>query len=376
MKKFSTSVLLKYRASRLVSPVVSNRIRDYIRNEFVNISESFDASGARLCLEFPQFYSHSSKVTAFLKNPMDINFRILVWYGKVQKAQARKMFTKKVIMSPKPVSLPPAIIRSASSPRSILLRKRILLPSTTLPFLPWKEDVSCLEKPPLLWTEDMTITRCSLSWMNLNRTISSALPLKESFSSTTNGFLLHSCVTKGKIKTPVCYKGKEREAYLVSHVKVQITASRKDIYLVLVYGLTEHPMMLATNKPIKSKEDVIHIARTYFSRWKIEEYFRCKKQVFQFENFRVRKLKDINALNFYITLCMAFLAHMSMKSESHALKVSIIQTAAPIKEKVNFCYYRLAKGIAGILSYAKEGIRLWFRTKRPAYRQICLKLVA
>ena len=180
---------------------------------------------------------------------------------------------------------------------------------------------------------------------------------------------------KGKIKTPVFYKGKERETYL-SHVKVQITASRKDIYLVLVYGLTEHPMMLATNKPIKSKEDVIHIARTYFSRWKIEEYFRCKKQVFQFENFRVRKLKAINALNFYITLCMAFLAQMSMKSESHALKVSIIQTAAPIKEKVNFCYYRLAKGITGILSYAKEGIRLWFRTKRPAYRQICLKLVA
>ena len=180
---------------------------------------------------------------------------------------------------------------------------------------------------------------------------------------------------KGKIKTPVLYKGKEREAYL-SHVKVQITASRKDIYLVLVYGLTEHPMMLATNKQIKSKDDVIRIARTYFSRWKIEEYFRCKKQVFQFENFRVRKLTAINALNFYITLCMAFLAHMSMKSESHALKVAIIQTAAPIKEKVNFCYYRLAKGIAGILSYAKEGIRLWFRTKRPAYRQICLKLVA
>ena len=179
---------------------------------------------------------------------------------------------------------------------------------------------------------------------------------------------------KGKIKTPVLYKGKEREAYL-SHVKVQITASRKDIYLVLVYGLTEHPMMLATNKAIKSKDDVIRIARLYFSRWRIEEYFRCKKQVFQFENFRVRKLKAINALNFYITLCMAFLAHMSMKKETNELKVAIIQTAAPIKEKVNFCYYRLAKGVAGILSYAKEGIRLWFRTKRPAYRQMRLKLV-
>lgn len=178
---------------------------------------------------------------------------------------------------------------------------------------------------------------------------------------------------KGKVKTSVFYKGKEHEAYL-SHVKVQITASRKDIYLVLVYGITGHPMMLATNKEIKSKNDVIRVARIYFSRWKIEEYFRCKKQMFQFENFRVRKLKAINALNFYITLCMAFLGLVSMESETNALKVSIIKTADPVKQKVFFCYYRLTKGISGILSYAKEGVRLWFRTKRPKYRQLCLKL--
>lgn len=178
---------------------------------------------------------------------------------------------------------------------------------------------------------------------------------------------------KGKVKLPLFYKGKMHEAYL-SHVKVPITASRKDIYLVLVYGITEHPMMLATNKEIKSKDDVIKAAKLYFSRWKIEEYFRCKKQVFQLENFRVRKLKAINALNFYITLCMAFLGHISMKSETNMLKVAIIRTADPIKEKIAFCYYRLAKGISGILSYAKEGIRLWFRTRRPAYRQLCLKL--
>ena len=104
--------------------------------------------------------------------------------------------------------------------------------------------------------------------------------------------------------------------------------------------------------------------------WKIEEYFRCKKQMFQFENFRVRKLRAINALNFYITLCMAFLSMVSMESESNALKVTIIKTADPIKEKVFFCYYRLAKGISGIISYAKEGVRLWFRTKLLKNRQI------
>ena len=43
---------------------------------------------------------------------------------------------------------------------------------------------------------------------------------------------------KGKIKTALTYKGKKHDAYL-SHVKVQITASKKDIYLVLVYGITE-----------------------------------------------------------------------------------------------------------------------------------------
>lgn len=102
--------------------------------------------------------------------------------------------------------------------------------------------------------------------------------------------------------------------------------------------------------------------------------------MFRFENFRVRKLTAINALNFCITVCMVFLAHISMKSEINTLKVSIIQKAAPIKEKVHFCYYRLAKGISGILIFAKEGVRLWPRTKRPRdssplYRQLGLKLV-
>lgn len=41
---------------------------------------------------------------------------------------------------------------------------------------------------------------------------------------------------------------------------------------------------------------------------------------------------------------MAFLAHISMKSETNALNVFIIKTADPVKEKVHFCYYRQAKG--------------------------------
>ncbi|MDI9413509.1 MAG: transposase, partial [Bacillota bacterium] len=110
---------------------------------------------------------------------------------------------------------------------------------------------------------------------------------------------------KGKIKTKVLFSGEEKECY-ISHLNVQITASKKNMCLVLVYGLGERPMMLATNKKISGKEDVINILRLYLSRWRIEEYFRFKKQAYNFENFRVRNLKAINNLNQLLTYALGF----------------------------------------------------------------------
>ena len=160
----------------------------------------------------------------------------------------------------------------------------------------------------------------------------------------------------------------------LSHVKVQVTASKKNVYLVLVYGIKEFPMMLLTNKPIKSKDDVIQIARLYFSRWRVEDYFRAKKQIFAFENFRVRKLKAINTLNFYIGVCMAFLAHMTRKKPTNGLLCAIIEAAAPIKVIVHLQYYRIAAGIAEILCRAREGVKEWFKVLRPNQRQLRFRL--
>lgn len=178
---------------------------------------------------------------------------------------------------------------------------------------------------------------------------------------------------KGKVKMTLHYHGSDHEAYL-SHVRVEITASRKPIWLVLVYGVTEHPMMLATNKPILSKADVMKVAQLYFSRWRIEEYFRCKKTVFDFESFRVRSLKAINALNFYMTVCMAYLAFISLKPSTSAIRSNVLNAAAPIKAKVSFLGYRLAAGIAKILHYAHEGCKGWFKPLRPKYCQFSFLL--
>jgi hypothetical protein len=174
---------------------------------------------------------------------------------------------------------------------------------------------------------------------------------------------------KGKIKMKLHYHDMDHEAYL-SHVKVMITASRKPIWLVLVYGITEHPMMLATNIPIHSKDDVVRVAKLYFSRWRIEEYFRCKKTVFEFENFRVRSLKAINALNFYMTICMAYLAFLSLKPQTNQIVCNVIEAADPIKKNVCFFGYRYASGIARILGFAHEGCRGWLKPTRVKYCQL------
>ena len=74
------------------------------------------------------------------------------------------------------------------------------------------------------------------------------------------------------------YKGKEHQAYL-SHIKVQIAASKMTIDLVLVYGIMEHPMMLAPRQGNPFQRRCHAYCKDLFSRWHIVEYFRCKKDL-------------------------------------------------------------------------------------------------
>ena len=51
-------------------------------------------------------------------------------------------------------------------------------------------------------------------------------------------------------------------------------------------------MILLTNRNIHSKEDVIKVVRLYFYRWRVEEYFRSKKQEYEFENIKLLGPRD------------------------------------------------------------------------------------
>lgn len=168
---------------------------------------------------------------------------------------------------------------------------------------------------------------------------------------------------KGKIKMTLMFQGEEKECY-ASVLRVQITAKKKWINLVLVYGLGQTPMMLASNIPIKSKEDVIKVTRCYLDRWRIEEYFKFKKQEYKFENFRVRTLKAINNLNMMLTYTIGLIAILSEKINKREFVNKIIKESKSLKSKVYLWFYQLARGIYNILKMAKTGIRQWEQIRR------------
>lgn len=177
---------------------------------------------------------------------------------------------------------------------------------------------------------------------------------------------------KGKYKTKVIYHGRKRKARL-SVVKGCLSGSDRLLSIILVFGLYDHPMVLATNLDTDTKAKLITAMRHYFSRWRIEEYFRCKKQMFGFENFRVRSLTAINSLNFFLSACMLFLAILRETRVKNCHFRICIDAAAPLKANVFFFYYRLAEGLHTILSKARSGIRKYFKPLRPDQRQLKIR---
>ena len=84
-------------------------------------------------------------------------------------------------------------------------------------------------------------------------------------------------------------------------------------------------MMLASNISLKSKDDLIKVVRCYIDRWKIEEYFKFKKQEYHFENLRVRTLKAINNLNKMLSYVIGLIGLLSEKINKREFVNKIIK---------------------------------------------------
>ena len=95
------------------------------------------------------------------------------------------------------------------------------------------------------------------------------------------------------------------------------------------------------------------------SRWRIEEYFKFKKQEYNFENFRVRTLKSINNLNSLLSYTIGLISMLSEKIGKREFVNKIIKESKSLRKDVCLWFYQIARGIYNILKMAKTGIRGW-----------------
>ena len=165
---------------------------------------------------------------------------------------------------------------------------------------------------------------------------------------------------KGKILMKALFDDNEEYNLMLSYTKATLPYNKEEYTLVIVYGLSEEsPMKLLTNLKIKDKKDVIRIARLYLSRWRIEEYFRGKKQEYDFENMRVRTLKSMNNLNMMLTIHLGHIAILADKIDYNLLTIKIIYASKSLKGKSIVWLSQMARGIKEMLKYAHEGIKRW-----------------
>lgn len=179
---------------------------------------------------------------------------------------------------------------------------------------------------------------------------------------------------KGKITTNLMYKGENKECS-ISYTKVKLPICKsKEISLVIVYGLGEEPMMLLTNLEVKDRDSAERIARLYFLRWRIEEYFKAKKG-YNWENSLIRTVNAMSNLNLFLTISMTYLSILTEKLDTNFYSNIILERAKAIKEKALVYLSTMGTGIVEILKNAKVGIREWQEIReQKRYKQLSLKL--
>jgi hypothetical protein len=123
------------------------------------------------------------------------------------------------------------------------------------------------------------------------------------------------------------------------------------LYLVVVDGFGEKPLLLLTTMPIKrSRKSLWRVVESYLARWRVEETIRFIKQSYQLEDIRLltyERLRNMAAL----VMATAYFAcvHLGKSVKLQILVQHIQQAAKRIYGIPEFRFYALADGIKQIL---------------------------
>jgi len=140
----------------------------------------------------------------------------------------------------------------------------------------------------------------------------------------------------------------------------------KKLNLVICNGFGKEPLMLLTNLDSDDKRLCVAITKVYLMRWRIEEYYRFKKQGFGFEKFLVRSLKSIRNLDLLLTVAIGHIGALSEKVDESIQVLEVVQASKRLYGLAIFTFYAISDGLFTIFSRSYTGIKSFFVKPEPS----------
>jgi len=133
---------------------------------------------------------------------------------------------------------------------------------------------------------------------------------------------------------------------------VKLPGRSEQLYLVVVRGFGEEPLLLLTNVALSSsRKSLWFIVRGYLARWLVEETIRFIKQSYHLEDLRVLKYERLQNLVALVLAAVYFSAVWLGESLKLAvLATRVAQVAKRFFGVPDFHYYALADGIGVLFS--------------------------
>jgi hypothetical protein len=148
----------------------------------------------------------------------------------------------------------------------------------------------------------------------------------------------------------------QKKTISVGQMKVRLPFSGAPLFLVVVKGFGEKPMMLLTNVAIKS-QGVIRILEIYLTRWKCEESYRFIKQAYNLEDVRVLSYTALRNMMVLVQAVFYFVSvELGKKLKLNLLLKKIFEKAKRFFEIPDFKQYAIADGIYKVLFASPTGI--------------------
>ena len=148
----------------------------------------------------------------------------------------------------------------------------------------------------------------------------------------------------------------KKKTISVGQRRVRLPFSQQPLFLVVVKGWGEKPMMLLTNVAVRS-EGVMRILEIYLTRWKCEESYRFIKQAYNLEDVRVLSYTALRNMMALVQAVFHFVSvELGKKLKLNILLKKIFEKAKRFFEIPDFKQYAIADGIYKVLFASRTGI--------------------